>query len=119
MSFGFKYGLPTDVDMVWDMRFLPNPYWSPELRELSGQDAAVSQAVLDQDLAKQYLDAQLSALKLVFEGYLNENKRFATLAVGCTGGRHRSVATVEYLRDQLSTWSDVRLSVKHRDIERH
>lgn len=119
MSFGFKYGLPTDVDMVWDMRFLPNPYWSPELRELSGQDAAVSEAVLGQDLAGAYLDAQLAALKLVFEGYLNENKRFATLAVGCTGGRHRSVATVEYLREQLSTWSDVRLSVKHRDIQRH
>lgn len=118
MSFGFKYGLPTDVDMVWDMRFLPNPYWSPELKDLTGLDSAVSEYVLGQQRATRYLDAQLLALREVIDGYLSENKRFATLAVGCTGGKHRSVATVEYLEGVLAGWSGVRLSVKHRDVGR-
>ena len=118
MSFGFKYGLPTDVDMVWDMRFLPNPYWSPELRELTGLDDDVSQYVLRQERAQRFLTAQTEALREVIDGYLLENKRFATLAVGCTGGKHRSVATVEYLEQALSDWPDVRLSVKHRDVGR-
>jgi len=118
MSFGFKYGLPTDVDMVWDMRFLPNPYWSPELRELTGLDDDVSKYVLHQERAQRYLKAQTEALREVIDGYLLENKRFATLAVGCTGGKHRSVATVEYLEQALSDWPDVRLSVKHRDVGR-
>ncbi len=118
MSFGFKYGLPTDVDMVWDMRFLPNPYWSPELKDLTGLDSAVSDYVLGQGRATRYLDAQLVALREVMDGYLSENKRFATLAVGCTGGKHRSVATVEYLEGALAGWSGARLSVKHRDVGR-
>jgi UPF0042 nucleotide-binding protein len=118
MSFGFKYGLPTDVDMVWDMRFLPNPYWSPELKDLTGLDSAVSDYVLGQGRATRYLDAHLVALREVMDGYLSENKRFATLAVGCTGGKHRSVATVEYLGGALAGWSGVRLSVKHRDVGR-
>jgi UPF0042 nucleotide-binding protein len=118
LSFGFKYGLPTDVDMVWDMRFLPNPYWSPELKDLTGLDSAVSDYVLGQGRATRYLDAQLVALREVMDGYLSENKRFATLAVGCTGGKHRSVATVEYLEGALAGWSGVRLSVKHRDVGR-
>jgi UPF0042 nucleotide-binding protein len=118
MSFGFKYGLPTDVDMVWDMRFLPNPYWSPELRELTGLDDDISQYVLHQERAQRYLTAQIAALREVIDGYLLENKRFATLAVGCTGGKHRSVATVEYLEKALADWSDVRLSAKHRDVGR-
>jgi UPF0042 nucleotide-binding protein len=118
MSFGFKYGLPTDVDMVWDMRFLPNPYWAPELRNLTGMDPAVSEYVMGQARAESFLAAQTEALKVVIEGYLVENKRFATLAVGCTGGKHRSVATVQQLESALSGWSDVRLSVKHRDVGR-
>jgi len=118
MSFGFKYGLPTDVDMVWDMRFLPNPYWSPELRQLTGLDPAVSDYVLGQERASRFLSLQLEALREVIVGYLIENKRFATVAVGCTGGKHRSVATVEFLEKTISGWSDVRLSVKHRDVGR-
>lgn len=118
MSFGFKYGLPTDVDMVWDMRFLPNPYWSPELRNLTGLDGPVSHYVLGQERASRYLDAQLISLREVIDGYLTENKRFATLAVGCTGGKHRSVATVEYLEGALSSWDGLRLSAKHRDVGR-
>ena len=118
MSFGFKYGLPTDVDLVWDMRFLPNPYWSPELRQLTGLEPAVSEYVLGQERASRFLTAQLAAFREVIDGYLIENKRFATVAVGCTGGKHRSVATVEYLEKTISSWSDVRLSVKHRDVGR-
>jgi UPF0042 nucleotide-binding protein len=118
MSFGFKYGLPTDVDMVWDMRFLPNPYWSPDLRQLTGLDPAVSDYVLGQERASRFLSLQLDALREVIDGYLIENKRFGTVAVGCTGGKHRSVATVEFLEKTISGWSDVRLSVKHRDVGR-
>ena len=118
MSFGYKYGLPSDADMVWDMRFLPNPYWSPGLKERTGEDADVQAYVLDGELAKEFLDRQLEALRPVIAGYVRENKRFATLAVGCTGGRHRSVSTVEYLNRVLSQWPDVRVSAKHRDLGR-
>lgn len=118
LSFGYKYGLPSDADMVWDMRFLPNPYWASELREQSGLDPAVQDYVLDNELARDFLDSQIRALRHVIHGYLNENKRFATLAVGCTGGRHRSVSTVEYLSRELSDWPDVRVSSKHRDVVR-
>ena len=118
MSFGYKYGLPTDVDMVWDMRFLPNPYWVPELKEKNGTERDVQDYVLGQPLADAYLHSQLNSLKTVIEGYLVENKRFTTLAVGCTGGKHRSVATVEYLNRALADWPGLRLSVKHRDVGR-
>lgn len=118
MSFGYKYGLPTDVDMVWDMRFLPNPYWIPALKEKTGTDEDVQDYVLGQPLADAYLGAQLKALRQVIDGYLVENKRFATLAVGCTGGKHRSVATVEKLQKELASWPELRLSVKHRDVGR-
>ncbi len=118
MSFGYKYGLPSDADMVWDMRFLPNPYWSPELKERTGRDPEVQSYVLETELAEEFLSAQLAALQPVIAGYLQENKRFATLAIGCTGGRHRSVSTVEHLSHILSQWPDVRVSAKHRDLGR-
>ena len=118
MSFGFKYGIPSDADMVWDMRFLPNPYWSPALKELAGTDEEVATYVLEQPGARAYLDAQLQALRVVLEGYVRENKRFATLAIGCTGGRHRSVATVEHVASQLESWDGVRAKAKHRDLGR-
>ena len=118
MSFGFKYGIPSDADMVWDMRFLPNPYWSPALKELAGTDQEVASYVLEQPGARAYLDAQLPALRVVLEGYVRENKRFATLAIGCTGGRHRSVATVEHVASQLESWDGVRAKAKHRDLGR-
>lgn len=118
MSFGFKFGLPTDVDMVWDMRFLPNPYWLPELKAKTGLDPDVQDYVLSQSRAKPYLDSQLNSLRYVVEGYLAENKRFATLAIGCTGGKHRSVASVEYIKTQLADWPDLAVSVKHRDVGR-
>ena len=118
MSFGFKYGIPADVDMVWDMRFLPNPYWSPALRPLTGMEEPVADYVMQQTGATNFLDAQLEALRVVLDGYLRENKRFATLAIGCTGGRHRSVATVQYVSQVLGTWEGVRATPKHRDLGR-
>lgn len=118
LSFGYKYGLPTDADMVWDMRFLQNPYWSPELKDRTGLDLDVQHFVLDGERARGFIDSQLEALRAVLSGYGEENKRFATLAIGCTGGRHRSVSTAEAIGQRLSEWSDVRVSVKHRDVGR-
>ena len=118
MSFGYKYGLPTDADIVWDMRFLPNPYWSPDLKDRTGQDPEVQNYVLGNELAQEFLSHQLEALRPVVQGYLRENKRFATLAIGCTGGRHRSVSTVEHLSALLAQWPDVKVSSKHRDVGR-
>lgn len=118
MSFGYKYGLPTDVDMVWDMRFIENPFWSPELRSKTGLDPEVQDFVADRDGYSAFLDLQVPALRVVLEGYRSENKRFVTLAIGCTGGKHRSVATVEAVARQLAGDPTLRVSVKHRDVGR-
>jgi UPF0042 nucleotide-binding protein len=118
LSFGFKYGLPTDVDMVWDMRFVANPYWQPELKSLTGTDSAVSDYVLNQEGVAQYLDTQVDALRIVLDGYRKENKRYATLAIGCTGGKHRSVATAIELADRLKEIPGVTVSIRHRDTGR-
>jgi UPF0042 nucleotide-binding protein len=118
MSFGFKYGLPTDVDMVWDMRFVANPYWQPELKSLTGTDSAVSDYVLNQEGVAQYLDSQVDALRIVLDGYRKENKRYVTLAIGCTGGKHRSVATAVDVANRLNNIPGVTVSVRHRDAGR-
>ncbi len=118
LSFGFKYGLPTDVDMVWDMRFVANPYWQPELKSLTGTDAAVSDYVLAQEGVAQYLDTQVDALRIVLAGYRKENKRYATLAIGCTGGKHRSVSTAIDMADRLKQVPGVTVSIRHRDAGR-
>ncbi|MFZ4895156.1 RNase adapter RapZ [Plantibacter sp. Mn2098] len=118
LSFGFKYGLPADADLVADMRFLPNPFWVPELRALTGQDAAVSDYVLSQPGAEEFIEAYARALEPVLAGYQRENKRHATIAVGCTGGKHRSVAVAIQLADRLRTVSGVAVHVRHRDLGR-
>lgn len=118
MSFGFKYGLPTDVDMVADMRFLPNPFWVPELRGLTGQDAAVRDFVVAQPGAMEFIDAYALALRPVMEGYQRENKRHSVVAVGCTGGKHRSVVTALELAGRLESVPGVAVKVKHRDLGR-
>jgi len=117
-SFGYKYGLPTDADIIADARFLPNPYWVPELRPGTGLDGDVSAYVLAQEGARQFIDSYSVALEPVLAGYRRENKRHATIAIGCTGGRHRSVAMVEELARQLRAQSGVSVSVKHRDLGR-
>lgn len=117
-SFGFKYGTPADADMVADARFLPNPFWQPELRASTGLDPAVSEYVLAQDGAAEFLDAFESMLRPVLVGYARENKRHATIAIGCTGGKHRSVALVQQLAERLSRLPTLSVSVKHRDLGR-
>jgi UPF0042 nucleotide-binding protein len=117
-SFGYKYGLPADADIVADARFLPNPYWVPELRPGTGLDAEVSDYVLGQEGAAEFIDGYAAALSPVLTGYRRENKRHAMIAIGCTGGRHRSVAMVEELARRLRTQPGVSVSVKHRDLGR-
>jgi UPF0042 nucleotide-binding protein len=115
LSFGFKYGLPADADLVADARFLPNPFWIPELRHLNGEDPEVADYVLSQPGAQEFIDAYAAALEPVLAGYQRENKRHATIAVGCTGGKHRSVAIVRELADRLGQFPGVAVSVKDRD----
>lgn len=117
-SFGFKYGTPADADIVADARFLPNPFWQPELRESSGLDAAVSDYVMSQEGASEFLDSFESMLRPVLAGYARENKRHATIAIGCTGGKHRSVALVQQLAERLSRAPQISVTVKHRDLGR-
>ncbi|HEX5016915.1 MAG TPA: RNase adapter RapZ [Actinomycetes bacterium] len=117
LSFGFKYGLPVDADFVVDCRFLPNPHWVPELRPLTGQDAEVSRYVLEQPGAKPFMDAFEAALREAIQGYRVENKRYATIALGCTGGKHRSVAMAHALAERLAS-DDVSIRVVHRDLGR-
>lgn len=118
MSFGYKYGLPSDADLVADCRFLPNPYWIPELAPLTGQDVAVRDYVLGHEEAQRFLDGYLAALEPVLEGYRRENKRHATIAVGCTGGKHRSVAIAEELGRRLAQRPATSARTKHRDLGR-
>ncbi|MFC4244659.1 RNase adapter RapZ [Gryllotalpicola reticulitermitis] len=117
-SFGFKYGLPTDADMVGDARFLPNPFWVPELRPLTGQDAPVSEYVFAQDGAPEFVELWQKLLGVALDGYQRENKRHALVAIGCTGGKHRSVAIVEELARRVSSLPGVAVNVKHRDLGR-
>jgi UPF0042 nucleotide-binding protein len=118
MSFGFKYGLPPDADLVADCRFLPNPFWLPELSGQTGLDDAVRDYVLSQPGAEDFVDAYVGALEPVLAGYRRENKRHATIALGCTGGKHRSVAMAEVLGRRLSDLPGLNVSVKHRDLGR-
>lgn len=118
LSFGFKYGLPTDADLVADMRFLPNPFWNEELRALTGEDAEVREFVLEQRGAAEFIDAYAAALRPVLEGYQRENKRHSVVAIGCTGGKHRSVAMSHELADRLASVPGVKVRVKHRDLGR-
>ncbi|MFD5600670.1 RNase adapter RapZ [Leucobacter sp. NPDC058333] len=117
-SFGFKYGAPTDVDLMVDMRFLPNPFWEPELRSLTGVDPEVKEYVLGREGAAEFLDHYVAALTPVLAGFQRENKRHASLAVGCTGGKHRSVATARELADRLAGLPGVSVSLRHRDLGR-
>jgi UPF0042 nucleotide-binding protein len=118
LSFGFKYGLPPDADMVADLRFLPNPYWVPELSPLTGQDEAVREFVLSQPDAPEFVEHYVAALAAVADGYRRENKRHATIAMGCTGGKHRSVAMAEEVARHLRSLPGVSVTVRHRDLGR-
>jgi UPF0042 nucleotide-binding protein len=117
MSFGFKDGIPVDADLVADLRFLPNPYWDPELKELTGLNEQVNDFVVGSDQAQEFLTKYAELINLVEDGYLREGKRFVTIAMGCTGGKHRSVAMAENLSARLVK-SGVEVRVVHRDLGR-
>jgi UPF0042 nucleotide-binding protein len=117
-SFGFKYGLPMDADMVMDVRFLPNPHWVDELRPQTGQHPAVRDYVLGQPGATEFLQTYHQLLKLVVDGYSREGKRYMTVAIGCTGGKHRSVAMAEALAGRLEGNPGLSVRVLHRDLGR-
>jgi RNase adapter protein RapZ len=116
-SFGFKYGIPVDADFVADMRFLPNPYWVPELRSHDGRDPEVADYVHSRPGADEFLDAYVPVLLGVADGYLREGKRFMTVAVGCTGGKHRSVAMAEEIARRLAE-KGYSVRATHRDLGR-
>jgi UPF0042 nucleotide-binding protein len=118
LSFGYKYGLPMDADLVMDVRFLPNPFWIPELREQTGLDGEVRNYVLSQEGAEEFLDRYHELLRLVGAGYRREGKRYLTLAIGCTGGKHRSVALSEELSARLASEDGMAVKVVHRDLGR-
>lgn len=118
-SFGFKHGAPRDADMLFDVRFLPNPYWVPELRAGRGTNKAVADYVLSQPESQGFLDNVTNLIELVLPGYRREGKGFMTIAVGCTGGHHRSVAMSEALAKKLEGVSGINVNVVHRDIDRN
>jgi len=117
VSFGFKYGIPVDADFVADMRFLPNPHWIPELRPQTGRSAPVAEYVLGQEGAEEFLVTYTDLILGVAGGYLREGKRFAQVAIGCTGGKHRSVAMSEALVARLVEHG-IEARAVHRDLGR-
>lgn len=118
MSFGYKHGIPTDVDIVLDCRFLPNPHWVEELRPLDGRNEAVSSHVLESDLAHRFVDRVADLLADLLPAYEAEGKAYLTIAFGCTGGRHRSVAIAEEMAERLRRATGSRIGVSHRDVDK-
>ncbi|WP_346925543.1 RNase adapter RapZ [uncultured Arthrobacter sp.] len=118
MSFGFKYGLPVDANFVADARFIPNPHWVPALRPHTGLDKDVSDYVLEAQGVSNFVERYVMALEPVLDGYRRENKHYATIAVGCTGGKHRSVAVAVELSRRLAQYPRVTVTTTHRDLGR-
>lgn len=114
LSFGFKHGIPVDADLVGDVRFLPNPYWDESLREGTGLESRVADVVLAGDGAGEFLRLYTDLVRVIRDGYLREGKRYVTIALGCTGGKHRSVAMAEALAVLLEE-SGMQTLVMHRD----
>ena len=121
LSFGYKYGIPVDSDLVLDCRFIPNPHWIPELRPLNGLDAPVSEKVLSSEGVADFVESYVAVIRKMIPGYIREGKKYVTIAIGCTGGKHRSVAIAEEIAKQLiTTPSDLEISAHatHRDVGR-
>jgi UPF0042 nucleotide-binding protein len=117
VSFGYKHGLPLDVDLLFDCRFLPNPHWVEELRPLTGLDEAVRRYVLEQPATEEFLQELTNLLELLLPGYIREGKSYLTIGIGCTGGHHRSVVIAEELGKLLGSHG-YPVRVHHRDVER-
>jgi len=121
LSFGFKYGIPVDADLVLDARFIPNPHWVPELRPLTGLDDKVFSTVLESEGVREFVATYVSVVLQMIPGYLREGKRFVTIAIGCTGGKHRSVSIAREIASQLNAASsafEISAHATHRDVGR-
>jgi len=118
-SFGFKHASPRDADLIFDVRFLPNPYWIEELRHFRGVDRPVSDYVLSQPGANEFIDNIVGLLSSMMDGYKHEGKDFVTVGIGCTGGHHRSVAVAEEVGRRLAQRAGLDVSVMHRDLQRN
>ena len=121
LSFGYKYGIPVDADLVLDCRFIPNPHWIPELRPLTGLDDKVKDNVLASSGVAQFVQSYVSVINQMLPGYLREGKKYLTVAIGCTGGRHRSVSVAREIASQLDGERDgftVSAHASHRDVGR-
>ena len=121
LSFGYKYGIPVDSDLVLDCRFIPNPHWIPELRPLTGLTKEVSSKVLTSEGVAEFVGSYVGVIRQMMPGYLREGKKYVTIAIGCTGGKHRSVAIAEEIARQLSqNSSEIEISAHatHRDVGR-
>ena len=118
LSFGFKYGIPADSDLVFDVRFLPNPYYVPELKHLTGKDREVQDFVMKYDVSKQFITKLVDLVQFLIPNYIEEGKTQLVIAVGCTGGKHRSVTLAEELYHRLGSSGEYGLRIEHRDIDK-
>jgi len=121
LSFGYKYGIPVDADLVLDCRFIPNPHWIPELRPLSGLDEKVKSTVLSNPGVGEFVDTYVSLIQQMVPGYLREGKKYLTVAIGCTGGKHRSVSVAREITDKLDgecAGLTISAHASHRDVGR-
>ena len=119
LSFGYKYGIPVDSDLVLDCRFIPNPHWDPELRPLTGLTPQVSDRVLQSEGVKDFVSDYVQLVHSMTQGYMREGKKYVTIAVGCTGGKHRSVAITQEIARQLNDFgSEISAHPTHRDVGR-
>ncbi|MCR4652651.1 MAG: RNase adapter RapZ [Eubacterium sp.] len=118
LSFGFKYGIPADADLVFDVRFLPNPYYIPELRAQTGKDAPVHDFVMKYDISRVFIEKLVDLIRFLIPNYIEEGKNQLVISVGCTGGKHRSVTLAEELFDRLNGGEGYGLRIEHRDIDK-
>ena len=118
LSFGFKYGIPTDSDLVFDVRFLPNPYYYEELRKLSGNDKPVQDFVMGFEVSHRFLDKLIDMIQFLIPNYVLEGKNQLVISIGCTGGKHRSVSLANKLYERLRNNADYAVRIEHRDIEK-
>ena len=117
-SFGFKYGIPIDLDLLFDVRFLPNPYYIEELREKTGEDAEVYNYVMKYDISQEFAERLLDMLKFLIPNFIKEGKKHLTIGIGCSGGKHRSVTFARLLHDELSKVESLNVYISHREKER-
>lgn len=118
LSFGFKYGIPTDADLVFDVRFLPNPFYDEELKPQTGEDLAVRDFVMQSGIAQKFLDKLSDMLEFLIPNYILEGKNQLVIAIGCTGGKHRSVTIAKGIYENLNSFENMGIKIEHRDIDK-